>query len=144
VALFNMRCDLQQIPESLDGVKLRLFRARATFSGKAAPWNEGSPGLPTPASSEGTAVVGIGPTRVVGILTPDLEVNPSVWFHHPLRGMRVVSNGQQGMLKKRPISVHFGNEDWQVKVSGVNLIIPASGGRQQANQEQAFLDGLKP
>ena len=44
VALFNMRCDGQQIPESLDGNKTRMYRARATFTGQAAPWNEGSPG----------------------------------------------------------------------------------------------------
>ena len=44
VALFNMRCDGQQIPEQLDGTKTRMYRARATFTGQAAPWNEGSPG----------------------------------------------------------------------------------------------------
>lgn len=143
VALFNMRCDLQQIPESLDGNKTRMYRARATFSGQAAPWNDGSPGLAAPASSEGRAALGVGSGRVFGILTPDLEADPSVWFTLPLRGLRVVPHGQQGLLKKRPLSIQLGCDQWFMRLTDVNVIIPASGGRQQAGQEGTLLQALK-
>lgn len=144
MALFNMRCDGQQIPEQLDGAKTRMYRARATFVGQAAPWNDGSPGLAAPASFEGTVALGIGSGRVFGILTPDLEVDPSVWFTIPLRGLRVASHGQQGLLKKRPVSIQLGSDQWFVRVTDVNVIIPASGGRQQSGQEQTLLQALKP
>jgi hypothetical protein len=138
-----MRCDGQQIPEALDGTKARLFRAPATFIGKAAPWNEGSPGAPNQVSYEGRSVAAIGGGRVYGILTPDMAADPSVWFSYPLRGLRVVENGNQGFLKKRPLSVQFGCDSWYVKMSEVFLIIPASGGRQTAGQEGTLLQALK-
>ena len=142
VALFNMRCDGQQIPEQLDGTKPRMYRGRATFTGKAAPWNDGSPGAAAPASAEGRAAVGVpADGRVFGILTPDLEANACVWFTLPLRGLRIIEHGQQGLLKKRPVSVQFGNEDWSVRFSDINVIIPASGGRQQTGQEATFAAG---
>jgi hypothetical protein len=144
VALFNMRCDGQQIPEQLDGAKTRMYRVRATFSGNASPWNEGSPGLGSPASAEGTAALGVQSGRVFGILTPDLEAEPSVWFTLPLRGLRVVPHGQQGLLKKRPVSIQFGCDQWSVRLTDVNVIIPASGGRQQPGQEHTLLQALKP
>jgi hypothetical protein len=143
VALFNMRCDGQQLPESADGAKTRLYRARGTFTGKASPWNEGSPGLASPASSEGRTALGVGGGRVFGILTPDLEADPAVWFTLPLRTLRVVESGQQGLLKKRPVSIMLGCEDWQLRLSDVNIIIPASGGRQQAGQEATLLKELR-
>ena len=143
VALFNMRCDGQQIPEQLDGTKTRMYRGRATFTGKAAPWNDGSPGAMAPASAEGRAALGVSAGRIFGILTPDLEANPCVWFTLPLRGLRVLEQGQQGLLKKRPVSVQFGNEVWNVRFSDINVIIPASGGRQQAAQEATFLQALR-
>jgi hypothetical protein len=143
VALFNMRCDAQQIPEQLDGTKTRMYRGRAIFSGKAAPWNDGSPGEMAPASDEGTAVLGASGGRVFGILTPDLEANPCIWFTLPLRGLRIVEHGHQGLLKKRPVSVQFGNEVWTVRLSDIKVIIPASGGRQQLGQEAAFLQALR-
>ncbi len=144
VALFNMRSDGQQIPESLDGTKTRMYRARGTFTGQAAPWNDGSPGLAAPASTEGRAALGVGAGRVFGILTPDIEADPSVWFTFPLRGLRVVPHGQQGLLKKRPVSIQFGSDQWYVRLTDVNVIIPASGGRQQTGQEAALLLALKP
>lgn len=144
MALFNMRCDGQQIPESLDGTKTRMYRTRATFSGQAAPWNDGSPGLASPASAEGRAALGVVSGRVFGILTPDLEADPSVWFTLPLRGLRVVPHGQQGLLKKRPVSIQLGCDQWSVRLSDVNVIIPASGGRQQTGQEATLLEALKP
>lgn len=144
VALFNMRCDAQQIPESLDGNKTRMYRTRATFSGQAAAWNEGSPGLPAAASAEGRGALGVVGGRVFGILTPDLEADPSVWFTLPLRGLRVIANGQQGLLKKRPVSIQLGCDQWFVRLTEVNIIIPASGGRQQTGQEAALLQALKP
>jgi hypothetical protein len=144
VALFNMRCDGQQIPEPLDGNKTRMYRARATFAGQAAPWNDGSPGLAAPASVEGRVALGVGSGMVFGILTPDLEADPSVWFTLPLRGLRVVPHGQQGLLKKRPVSIQLGSDQWFVRLNDVKVIIPASGGRQQPGQEQTLLQALKP
>jgi hypothetical protein len=143
VALFNMRCDGQQLPESADGQKVRLYRARGVFAGKAAPWNEGSPGLPSAASAEGRTALGVGGGRVFGILTPDLVADPAIWFTLPLRALRVVESGQQGLLKKRPVSIMLGCEDWQVRLSDVNIIIPASGGRQQAGQEATLVKELR-
>lgn len=143
VALFNMRCDGQQIPEQLDGTKPRMYRGRAIFSGKASPWNDGSPGAMAPASAEGRAALGVGGGRIFGILTPDIEADPCVWFTLPLRGLRIVEHGQQGLLKKRPVSVQFGNEVWTVRYSDINVIIPASGGRQQSGQEATFAQALK-
>ena len=102
VALFNMRCDGQQIPESLDGNKTRMYRTRATFAGQAAAWNEGSPGLPAAASAEGRAVLGVGGGRVYGILTPDLEAEASVWFTLPLRGLRIVATRAAGSVEEAP------------------------------------------
>jgi hypothetical protein len=143
VALFNMRCDGQQIPESGDGVKARLYRARGVFTGKAAPWNEGSPGMPSGASAEGRTALGVAPSRIFGILTPDIAADPCLWFWLPLRGLRVVENGQQGLFKKRPVSIMIGCEDWQIRLSDVNIIIPASGGRQQAGQEATLVKALR-
>ena len=143
VALFGMRCDAQQVPESLDGTKTKLYRARATFSGKAAPWNEGTPGAPGPTSAEGRVVMGVTPVRILGILTPDLVADPCIWFTLPLRGLRVIDHGQQGLLKKRPVSIQIGNEDWSIRVSDVNVVIPASGGRQQTGQEGTLLAALR-
>jgi hypothetical protein len=143
MALLNMRCDGQQIPESLDGNKVRLYRARGTFSGSAAPWNDGSPGAMEALTTEGRTALGVGGNRVFGILTPDLAADPCVWFSLPLRGLRVVDQGQQGLLKRRPVSIQFGNETWFVRVKDVNIIIPASGGRQQPGQEGTLLAALK-
>lgn len=143
LALLNMRCDGQQSPESLDGTKARLYRARGSFSGKAAPWNGGSPGLAAAASAEGRTIVAVGGGRVFGILTPDMVADPCIWFSIPLRGLRVAENGNQGLLKKRPRSVQLGNADWNVKLSDVHVIIPASGGRQQPAQEGTLVQALR-
>jgi hypothetical protein len=143
VGLFRMRCDGQQLPESLDGERVRLYRARGTFTGKASAWNEGSPGAGSPASAEGRTALGIGGGRVFGILTPDLVAEPCVWFTLPLRTLRVVEHGSQGLFKKRPVSVQIWFEDWSIRLSGVNIIIPASGGRQTPKQEATLVKALK-
>ncbi|MFZ0664512.1 MAG: hypothetical protein WAM97_02070 [Acidimicrobiales bacterium] len=144
VGLLNMRCDAQQIPEPLDGTKPRLFRGRGTFTGTASPWNEGgSPGQPAQATAEGRTALGIAAGRVYGILTPDLAALPSVWFSLPLRSLRVVEEGRKGVLKGRPEAIQFGNDQWRVRLSDVNLIIPASGGRLQPKQEGTLVELLK-
>jgi hypothetical protein len=144
VALLGMRCDAQQVPEPLDGSKLRLYRARGVFQGNAAPWNEGgSPGLPAQAQAEGRTAIGVGGGRVMGILTPDQAAHPSAWFSLPLTGLRIVEQGSKGMLKSRPVSVQFGNDQWWCRVTEVSVIIPASGGRLQPKQEGSLLQALK-
>jgi hypothetical protein len=143
VALFNMRSDGQQVPESMDGSKARLYRGRGVFNGKAAPWNEGSPGLPSQASAEGRTALGVGAGRVFGILTPDLVADPCLWFTLALSSLRVVESGSQGLFKKRPVSIMIGCEDWQIRLSDVNIIIPASGGRQTPGQEATLVKALR-
>jgi len=143
MALLNMRCDGQQLPEPLNGDKPRMYRVRASFSGQAAPWNGGSPGAMAPYSTEGRTALGVGGNRVFGIVTPDLADDPCVWFSLSVRGLRIVEQGQQGFLKRRPVSIQFGSDQWFVRVKDVNIIIPASGGRQQPGQEAALLQALK-
>lgn len=144
VALLGMRCDAQQIPEPLDGNKPRLFRGKGVFQGKAAPWNAGgSPGLPAQAQAEGRTAIAVGGGRVMGILTPDQATQPSVWFSLPLGGIRIVEQGSKGVLKSRPVSVQFGNDQWWCRLTEVSVIIPASGGRLQPKQEGTLLQALK-
>jgi hypothetical protein len=144
VALFNMRCDGQQLPESMDGSRVRLFRGRANFSGKAAPWNDGSPGALASTNAEGRAAIAVDANRVFGILTPDLSAEDCIWFSLPLRGLRVAGHGRKGLLKSRPHSIQLGCQDWSVRMTDVNLVIPASGGRQQAGREATLLQALSP
>jgi len=99
--------------------------------------------LPAPTSAEGRTAVAVGAGRVFGILTPDQAALPSVWFSLPLRSLRLVEQGHKGLLKGRPEAIQFGNDQWRVKLSEINLIIPASGGRLQAKQEATFLQMLK-
>jgi hypothetical protein len=91
---------------------------------------------------EGTTALAVTGERVLGIVSPNDETTPAVWFSWSLPALKVQTAGEKGFLKKRPTSITLTFDGAIIELSALSRLWRNSG-RYQTGQEGSLLKALK-
>lgn len=83
----------------------------------------------------GGAAFGTTATTLFGLISPGPGVS-DLAFRAPLSGLKVTTEGTEGLLKKRPQSIIVEFEDWKVSIS---MVCSLTDGQARSNRESEFL-----
>jgi len=138
-----MECDAQEIPSPRGGSKpIGWWLAeRSSYQGAADEADTQLKGL-QPTTCEGTAALAVTAERVFGIVSPNDETTPAVWWSWSLSALDVETAGSQGFLKKRPVAITLTLEGGTIELSAVSRLYRNSG-RYQTGQEGSLLKALE-
>lgn len=132
----GIKSDAQEIPTPSDGSKPVgwWLAEQSRYQGSA----EDGPGDTT---CEGTVALAVDAARVLGIVSPNDETTPAVWFSWSLPTLDVRTAGSQGFLKKRPTTITLVRDGASIELSAVSRLYRNSG-RYQSGQEGSLLKAL--
>lgn len=144
VQALGMASDGQEIPELPDSSKPVgwWLAERSTYRGPAATAaeNQQLAGIQDTAC-DGTTALAVTKERVLGIVSPNDETTPAVWWSWSLSGLDIQTAGEQGFLRKRPVSIALMRDGATVELSAVSRLWRNSG-RYQDGQEGSLVKAL--
>lgn len=144
VAPLNMQCDAKEIPQNPDGTKPVgwWLAGRCLFTGTAATEVFDS-GLAEPQEVvvQGTAAIAVNRDRVLGIVSPDADDEPALWWAWQLSDLTIETSGEQGVFKKRPALIGLENGDGAIDIAVVSQLDRHSGSHK-TGQEGSLLKAL--
>lgn len=145
IEALGITCDAQEIPTPSDGTQPVgwWLAERSSFRGPAVSTsNDGQPGDLQDVACEGTTALAVTPQRVIGIVSPNDNTTPAVWWSWSLAGLDIQTTGSQGFLKKRPTLIVLEHDGVSIEMSAMSRLWRNSG-RYQTGQEGSLVKALQ-